>query len=811
VRDSLPPAEVGIVPELSSKTSPRSVPTASFLPRLLVAVGAVMLFGSLWGTWGFDRTVVPAVGINAWALLQRTDVLLAILAAITLAGALLPRRDRGVGLSVVGAVGSIALVVKLLLESDPARGARYSLLSAAIVVIGSAAELAPAPVKARVAPVGRLLRRARVPLPRSQADARAWLDFARWAATPVWRVVSSTPVLAAIVWIAAAPLIPLSPGGGTDGSWITALHIAHQRGLDFGTDFLYTYGPLGYLTVPRAYDPTQLRVGWAYVALVYYGLAVAVIWAVRQSFPSLVAALAAMLALECFRIVSPDEQAQFAVVAIAFICAAGLLRSPDLRRSRWGIVLLGVAGVAGGAEMLIKLNSGVTIALVLGLVALTDATPRKPAAVLSFGGGLLVGLLGGWVLSGQPLGALDDYIRGSLQIVSGYPDYQYNEESGRAWEYVGALSIIPALGWIAWTRTATWPLRQRAVLLLITAAVIYSTFKQGFVRHDAHSLAFFATALAVTAGLAFRGSQRSTTLLTYALCLVCFVGAAKPALYEFHRPRGTYNAVRESLRVLQKPEALDQLALEQTRAAQAIPPEALRLLGRHTVHFFPTETSVAWTQPQLNWRPLPVIQGFTAYTKYLDDRNAEMLRSDRAPERLLRTKEYSHFEDPEATMEVACRYVQQFAQDNWQVLARTADRCGRPKRVARVATATEELIDVPAIGPNELLYFRVHGWEKPLGERIKGFLWKSDDRSVWFDGATNGGRVAPTLGTARNLLSISPASDYTGDFKLGLGPRQLTFRIMTHGVVSLPRPVRRDLVVEFYSVPLSRPAVENAR
>jgi hypothetical protein len=127
-----------------------------------------------------------------------------------------------------------------------------------------------------------------------------------------------------------------------------------------------------------------------------------------------------------------------------------------------------------------------------------------------------------------------------------------------------------------------------------------------------------------------------------------------------------------------------------------------------------------------------------------------------------------------------------------------------------VATSTEELIDVPAVGPHELLYFRVHGWEKPLGERIKGFLWKSDDRSVWFDGAQNGGRIAPTLGLARNLLKVSPDADYSGDFKLGLTPRQLTFRIMTHGIVSLPTPIRRKIVVEFYKVPLSRPGIEPA-
>jgi hypothetical protein len=797
------------VSEPLSKTKPWSVSTASVLPRLLTAVGAVMLFGSLWATWGFDRTKIPALGIDAWTVLERTDWLLAVLALVVLAGALSGDRRLGVSLSIAGALGSIALVFKLMIESDPARGTRYSLLSAVVVLAGVGCELAPDPVKQRVAPVGALLRRARVPLPASRAEAEAWVGFARWLAVPVWRVLTYPAVLAMFVWLVAAPLVPLSPGGGTDGSWITALHIAHMRGLDFGSDFLYTYGPLGYLTVPRAYDPTQLRVGWIYVALVYYGVAVAFIAALRRIVPSLIAGLGAMFALECFRIVSPDEQTQFAVVALAFICAAIALDRPELRAGRRWLVLLAIAGVAGGLATLVKLNAGATILLVLGLLSLADVNPRRPVAPLVFIGGAVVGLVGGWLISGQPLDALLDYIRGSLQIVSGYADYQYSEEGARAWEYMGALAIAIGVGWLAWTNTATWHWRPRIVLLAMTALVVYSTFKQGFVRHDAHSLAFFATALAVTAGLAYRGTQRAPALLLFALCGVAYLAASQPRLYEFHRPHGTYNAVRDTLKTLESPQALDEQALAATREAQAIPPEALRLVGDRTVHFFPTEASVAWTQPQLHWDPLPVIQGFTAYTKYLDDRNADKLRSDTAPQRLLRTKEYSAFEDPEATMEVACRYVEQFAEGNWQVLARTANRCGRPRLVARVKTTTENLIDVPSIGSNELLYFRVKGWDKTLGERVKGLLYKSDDRSVWFDGAKNGGRIGPTLGEARNLLKISPDADYSGDFRLSLPPRQLTFRIMTHGVLSAPKPIIRNIEVEFYVVPLSRPGRES--
>ncbi|HEY6890578.1 MAG TPA: hypothetical protein VI300_22430, partial [Solirubrobacter sp.] len=676
--------------------------------RALVLIGSVMLLGALWGGWGYDRTVVPARSLNAWALLERTDWLLALLALVTLIGALWPNRRVGLSLSGIGVLGSIALVVKLLIQTDPARGPRYTLLAAAVVIAGIAVELAPASVKARAAPLGAMGMRGFAWVTRQQPSGNDWRSFGRL----VWGLVTSTPVLALLVWLIAAPLIPLSPGGGTDGSWITALHLAHERGLDFGRDIMYTYGPLGYLTVPRAYDPAGLREGWVYYQLVYYGLAFAVIAAGRRSFPALVAAVIAILTLECFRIISPDEQSQFAVLTIGFIAAAALIRAPELRERRWWLPAIGVAGAIAGLESLMKLNSGLTLVLVLGLASLAAGPWRRPWGAAVFAGGYVVGLLAGWWWAGQALGSLYDYFRGSFEIITGYPEYSYAEDSTRGWEYLAAAGLIATLLCVAWRESDGFKRRARAAWLLITALTLYSTFKQGFVRHDAHSLQFFATALGVAIGLGWMKRPRLPGYLVVGACVLMYLAVAKPLLYEFHRPRGTITAVRESLDTLRHPEALNTLARQQTAAKQNIPPEALRLIGDRPVHFFPTETSVAWSQPQLNWRPLPVIQGFLAYTPYLDGLNADLLRSDRAPERILRTKEHSAFEDPEAVMEVACRYVELFAQGDWQVLGRVPNRCGPARMVQRVATSTEQPIDVPSVGPDELLYFRVvKGWQ----------------------------------------------------------------------------------------------------
>ena len=44
------------------------------------------------------------------------------------------------------------------------------------------------------------------------------------------------------------PTVPL--GIDLDSSWSAVLVYAHQHGLQFGKDIVFTYGPLGFLTVP---------------------------------------------------------------------------------------------------------------------------------------------------------------------------------------------------------------------------------------------------------------------------------------------------------------------------------------------------------------------------------------------------------------------------------------------------------------------------------------------------------------------------------------------------------------------------------
>jgi hypothetical protein len=86
------------------------------------------------------------------------------------------------------------------------------------------------------------------------------------------------------------------PTAGLDSSWIVGLNMAAAEGLDHGTQFVFTYGPLGFLEEPMVIDSTLATLGGAYLLAMRAALAASLLYAARRSFPWPAAAALALLA-----------------------------------------------------------------------------------------------------------------------------------------------------------------------------------------------------------------------------------------------------------------------------------------------------------------------------------------------------------------------------------------------------------------------------------------------------------------------------------------------------------------------------------
>src|SRR5215831_10830070 len=77
--------------------------------------------------------------------------------------------------------------------------------------------------------------------------------IARASATPAGFVVTSLSIFLLLLFLYVLPP-PYPIRAGVDWSWQTALTNAFLDGAQFGRDFVFTYGPWGFIAEPRG-DP----------------------------------------------------------------------------------------------------------------------------------------------------------------------------------------------------------------------------------------------------------------------------------------------------------------------------------------------------------------------------------------------------------------------------------------------------------------------------------------------------------------------------------------------------------------------------
>src|SRR3954454_13863760 len=247
------------------RARPAAVPGAGWtawrrlVPRPLPAAGALILLASLFTQWGYDRSAVPNRPLSAWQLYDRTDIVLAVLAVVALLAPLLPRPRASAWLRLAAALGAVAMVWHVYRTGSPGLGAKLALVGAGVIGVSTLPEGLP--------------ERAGRRLLGGHADASA----------AVRALALRTPVVAALITLLTYPVTsPLLPGTDTDESWILGLHEAVLRGLSFGGEVVFTYGPLGFLTVPRAIESWTFRLGFAYTLLVQSAAAATLLAAARR-------------------------------------------------------------------------------------------------------------------------------------------------------------------------------------------------------------------------------------------------------------------------------------------------------------------------------------------------------------------------------------------------------------------------------------------------------------------------------------------------------------------------------------------------
>jgi hypothetical protein len=612
---------------------------------------------------------------------------------------------------------------------------------------------------------------------------------------PRIRAVTASPVGHAALIVAIAGVITLLAWPiryrpiitGLDSSWQQALHMAVVDGLRFGTDLVFTYGPLGFLAVPSP------PVGWTSVlallasGLTYLGLVLLILHGLRRFLPLWGAAIVALVAARMFANLPPYEALQVAVFIVVVNILLGSIRLPT------AAIIVG-GGLVAAVTMLGKLNVGVFVTAMAGVAAVSVVRPW-PKGLLAYVAVMSVSVLGLWLLSGQNLGDVAPFIGNSIEIISGYSQAMGTDREPPRyhWIYAAYAIVAATLVWYALRATSDVPRARRFQVLVLLAILLFAMWKTAFTRGFPYYM--FATAGIAVIPLLWSGG-RQAAMATLAAIWIAYLAAA-PAVTT--SPTGVLDvpsSVRSALLLGRAalPWRIDteaELTRHALRDIYELPADVLGSIGDRSLHIDPWEAGVAQAYPDLHWEPVPVFQSYSAYTTVLDELNADRLRRDDRPERILREftpwtflgvapppgiRTLAHtidgrfywFESPSATLERLCRYEELVAGDRWQVLGATARRCGEPTPLGTIDARAGAPVVVPtAPSEDDFVIVRVHGVEGGLVDRIRTALVESIEWYIQVDGRKF--RLVP--GTADQGLLLAVPQVAQGSEPFAFGPR----------------------------------------
>ena len=552
---------------------------------------------------------------------------------------------------------------------------------------------------------------------------------------------------------------------------------AHNR-MAFGTHIVFTYGPLGFLTVQ------QLNYSATAVAAYFFTLALstavfaALIWSLRRAVPLVVAIVVAYLvgSVSLHAMDGPEYVLGFVFV----ICVAVLSRADDDPAPWWIWVSL---GSLLGIFSLVKVSLGVgTAAALIVTVAFVPHGRGRAIGALAVGAASTFFL--SWFGTGNGFGNMVPFARSSTEVISGYSAAMSIEDPSRRYAYWLAAIVAVLIGLFAVAHGRRLQRRSRIGIGVLALVVTWLLFKEGFVRHDYHDLIFFAVAPLIL--VALTPGRRSWMVVPGVLALTgmtaIVVGGTPSFLTRPDVAVRNFSSEAATLASTGRTAAVIDQSRRSLRYWYAIPNRMVVMMSGQTVDISPWEPTVAWAYPQLRFDPLPVITDYNAYTPWLDQLDTSYLASPDSPRFILRQNEAIDgrdpaFEPPNAQLAIECRYRQVAVDAAWQLLERGADRCGSLSSLGTVTTGFEHWVSVPRAPTGDAIVAKfqlAQGWWSGL----QTILYKPPEVSINFSyGArTQSWRFVAATAPDLHVIQVASTLGYSSAF-VPVAPGHLMFSI----------------------------------
>ncbi len=489
-----------------------------------------------------------------------------------------------------------------------------------------------------------------------------------------------------------------------DTSWQQVLAYAFKHHWQAGTDYIFTYGPLGYFSLKNP----------SYNADLFYPTVVW--WIFTSGFLSFIF-LATASKLPHFRdqlvylfllavIISEVSRFSDTLYFLAMIGATLLLLHPPQflvsakRYITWLGLTLSVFALLSLTKFIFLLLAFLCVTS-LFIVFWQRYSPKMATATL---GSFFLLFLGIWTLCQQSLWHLPTFLFNSFHLANHYSEaMSYPVDMTAVWLGLytfGLTTCLILLNTLSSPQNLThW---VSGSLLLVG---LFLNWKTSFVRYETiiHGVMFFSFAMIVPFLI-----ERAQTIrwvrpalingLIVTQIFVTLVGIfhiVGSHGYSPHNFRSIWaNKIVENSTALwslgKDQRYYDQL-IAQTLKSQHELPNIQKQVGYATIDMFPPQQGVLFLN-DLNYQPRPSFQGYSAYTKFLLEKNADFYANpQRAPKYVLLgidviDERFPTLEDSQTLNLILRDYQPLFMEKGWLLLTY------RPRDVGRITQVNKPLL-----------------------------------------------------------------------------------------------------------------------
>ncbi|WP_284650994.1 hypothetical protein [Flavobacterium terrisoli] len=498
-----------------------------------------------------------------------------------------------------------------------------------------------------------------------------------------------------------------------DPSWGIALNYANLNNLNWGTEFSFTYGPMGYLC-------TRINIGENKYLILAYDLFVFInyfflfFYSLKKSNNKIITFL---IILSVCLIFPSNSTAAGALILMAFLIF-WIRMSLDNPKPIYYLFQIAIVILA----FYIKFNTGLIAFPLFYAGLIYNAIKRNEKWIYLISYALLPVILV-FSLSTVLNVSLLPYIKSGMELISGYNEIMYLENTiyHSIPHFIIMIILLIAVMFFNLNIFNKKDWLKKITILFLFGISFLILYKQTFTRADGHVYDFFiyvSILLICNLDLHINSTKWYAKVLFVTALLIPF----KFLIFDNDRTLEIAEKLPKSTYISQFNEFTPTAGMHLFPNASQLPQSVLQKIGDKTVDIYPWNVQLLLMN-KLNYGPRPVIQSYIAYTKHLENMNFDHYNSGKAPEYVIYDVasidgRYPFFDEPKVNLALIKNYkvVDKFDFDGRSLVLLQKRLDFKPVKLEKTKEYAM-LIDSPLI-PHEDIFYEVSVYNNLLGKVV---------------------------------------------------------------------------------------------